>query len=86
MESVLACQKAPSAIRCIKTVAIQGACGDFVSRQKAPSAIRCIKTKGCEGAGGDGLAGQKAPSAIRCIKTVGFELMERPRRHASEST
>ena len=36
-------QKAPSAIRCIKTPSVYGGRRP-VSRQKAPSAIRCIKT------------------------------------------
>ena len=38
------CQKAPSAIRCIKTV--ENTIPDDALRvcQKAPSAIRCIKT------------------------------------------
>ena len=38
-------QKAPSAIRCIKTsVAYFLAASGFFLGQKAPSAIRCIKT------------------------------------------
>ena len=38
------CQKAPSAIRCIKTSPYRAASAFAVSGQKAPSAIRCIKT------------------------------------------
>ena len=37
-------QKAPSAIRCIKTQSSSGAKEIRTERQKAPSAIRCIKT------------------------------------------
>ena len=38
-------QKAPSAIRCIKTGQEYQTPGDHRGRQKAPSAIRCIKTE-----------------------------------------
>ena len=45
MVSVVSCQKAPSAIRCIKTQTVLNLLDDAVGRgQKAPSAIRCIKT------------------------------------------
>ena len=44
--SVKFCQKAPSAIRCIKTSEnISGWPSRIYAGQKAPSAIRCIKTK-----------------------------------------
>ena len=40
-----ACQKAPSAIRCIKT-SLSGLGDEEIENcQKAPSAIRCIKTE-----------------------------------------
>ena len=39
-------QKAPSAIRCIKTVGQRVGIVEADSGQKAPSAIRCIKTSG----------------------------------------
>ena len=38
------CQKAPSAIRCIKTRPGLKLGDQLVEGQKAPSAIRCIKT------------------------------------------
>ena len=40
----LAGQKAPSAIRCIKTFSTGGTWEKKIVCQKAPSAIRCIKT------------------------------------------
>ena len=64
------CQKAPSAIRCIKThekmIRTTYKC---YHGQKAPSAIRCIKTGVRDAHDVVHLASQKAPSAIRCIKT-----------------
>ena len=65
------CQKAPSAIRCIKTPCQFAACrGGRVVGQKAPSAIRCIKTSWRFAfLRAIRAASQKAPSAIRCIKT-----------------
>ena len=62
-------QKAPSAIRCIKTQSSSGAKEIRTERQKAPSAIRCIKT-GRERLSAQ-ILGQKAPSVIRCIRTDG---------------
>ena len=38
-------QKAPSAIRCIKTRSAAAMVAWVASSQKAPSAIRCIKTR-----------------------------------------
>ena len=62
-------QKAPSAIRCIKTAVIDTLIADRAFRQKAPSAIRCIKTRPRRPPEMAPLR-QKAPSAIRCIKTA----------------
>ena len=64
-------QKAPSAIRCIKTTAPTCfATSANTSSQKAPSAIRCIKTLAATGQQHRRwMPRQKAPSAIRCIKT-----------------
>ena len=61
-------QKAPSAIRCIKTV-LTAKDRHRLLGQKAPSAIRCIKTREDGSLGNGGRSSQKAPSAIRCIKT-----------------
>ena len=70
MVSCLPSQKAPSAIRCIKTP-IPGDVKRFAIRsQKAPSAIRCIKTHARGLLAPVAIDGQKAPSAIRCIKTL----------------
>ena len=63
------CQKAASAIRCIKTKP-QGELFSLAGYgQKAPSAIRCIKTIQASLCSDQGRPCQKAPSAIRCIKT-----------------
>ena len=62
-------QKAPSAIRCIKTRVQPTPWLQVVYRQKAPSAIRCIKTRRWRRSAAKLMARQKAPSAIRCIKT-----------------
>ena len=63
-------QKAPSAIRCIKTSGERDCLDACLLGQKAPSAIRCIKTVLPDPGGRRQVgAGQKAPSAIRCIKT-----------------
>ena len=61
-------QKAPSAIRCIKTTSSVRPSVTYLSGQKAPSAIRCIKTSIIRGPE-HVFCSQKAPSAIRCIKT-----------------
>ena len=69
-------QKAPSAIRCIKTGCDRRCDGWDAFGQKAPSAIRCIKTR-CDLS--DPVAehlSQKAPSAIRCIKTCAGRQLE----------
>ena len=63
-------QKAPSAIRCIKTQHHHAALLEGHVGQKAPSAIRCIKTVFQPRAYQKRVLGQKAPSAIRCIKTI----------------
>ena len=62
-------QKAPSAIRCIKTVDTRPGLGAVIVGQKAPSAIRCIKTLPSYWCASTYFGCQKAPSAIRCIKT-----------------
>ena len=62
-------QKAPSAIRCIKTLGVTSANAPSTG-QKAPSAIRCIKTHHQRTHNGYQDYRQKAPSAIRCIKTI----------------
>ena len=64
-------QKAPSAIRCIKTPPQPTLETTWVEDgQKAPSAIRCIKTLLTGTVVASAFLGQKAPSAIRCIKTA----------------
>ena len=63
------CQKAPSAIRCIKTGSSPPFDPGSLPCQKAPSAIRCIKTWPLTIVVTRNLPCQKAPSAIRCIKT-----------------
>ena len=65
----LASQKAPSAIRCIKTTQKRTLSAHSNDGQKAPSAIRCIKTHVQTGFAVSLWVSQKAPSAIRCIKT-----------------
>ena len=68
------CQKAPSAIRCIKTENRARITNPGNPGQKAPSAIRCIKTGPAVVVTAGGARRQKAPSAIRCIKTnIGFD-------------
>ncbi len=72
-------QKAPSAIRCIKTSGSRQAHTRCHPHQKAPSAIRRIKTPpSAVLRGPPSCVGQKAPSAIRRIKTS--------RRHATRRT
>ena len=67
---MLVSQKAPSAIRCIKTLKPTKVLTSPLECQKAPSAIRCIKTlKRRSSLSSVGHSRQKAPSAIRCIKT-----------------
>ena len=69
--SVFAGQKAPSAIRCIKTQPKPPAPAPTPEPcQKAPSAIRCIKTRSPRPIAPNNSLSQKAPSAIRCIKTL----------------
>ena len=76
-------QKAPSAIRCIKTATQIPRQNMPDPRQKAPSAIRCIKTSCtclrwalfCSFC-------QKAPSAVRCIKTA--HPRQSSKRHTTE--
>ena len=63
-------QKAPSAIRCIKTPDCTVSEEEVDEGQKAPSAIRCIKTCPTTSRTTSLRSGQKAPSAIRCIKTA----------------
>ena len=71
-ERAVGSQKAPSAIRCIKTGGSFRRGGTGSRRQKAPSAIRCIKTWESSATRYLTIAScQKAPSAIRCIKTPG---------------
>ena len=64
----VACQKAPSAKRCIMTNNCLSCQGTFSFCQKAPSTKRRIKTHPC-GPWPASTRGQKAPSAKRCIKT-----------------